>query len=93
VIKKIVAKTLVALALLVALVYLGDWGLWRVKLAMGNGMGKAKVSRIFVTPLKGHKEAYYIDGTAMEDCSRSMFPQAGSGACWWMERHRVVFER
>jgi hypothetical protein len=93
VIKRFVLKLLAGLVITMALAYLGDWTVWRVKLKRGGGTGKIKVSRIFVAPLKGHKEAYYIDGTAMEDCSRSMFPQAGMGACWWMERHRIVFER
>jgi hypothetical protein len=26
-------------------------------------------------------------------CSRSIFPQAGSGACWWLRRHTVVYDR
>jgi hypothetical protein len=56
-------------------------------------MGTAQVSRFVVAPLKGNKEEYYFDGTAMVDCSRSLFPQAGSGACWWVKRHPVVYER
>jgi hypothetical protein len=66
-------------------VYLGDLLVWRV--------GAVVVSRFVVAPLKGNKEEYYYDGTAALDCSRSLFPQAGSGACWWVERHRVVYER
>jgi len=27
-------------------------------------------------------------------CSLSLFPQgSGSGACWWLRRHNVVYER
>jgi hypothetical protein len=59
----------------------------------GRRDGDAQVSRMVVAPLKGNKEEYYYDGTATVDCSRSLFPQAGSGACWWLERHRVVYER
>jgi len=46
-----------------------------------------------VAPLKGNKEEYYYDGTGPVDCSRSLFPQGGNGACWWMTRHRVVYAR
>jgi hypothetical protein len=56
-------------------------------------MGKVVMSRIVVAPLKGNKEEYYPDGTVEVDCSRSLFRQAGSGACWWVERHRVVYDR
>ncbi len=81
------------LVLAAALVYLGDLSVWWVRVGMGGGMGKVQVSRFVVAPLKGNKEQYYYDGTTTVDCSRSLFPQAGSGACWWLERHRVVYER
>jgi hypothetical protein len=60
---------------------------------MGGGMGKVSVSQIQVAPLKGNKEEYYWTGTADLDCSRSIFPQAGGGACWWLARHKIVFDR
>lgn len=76
-----------------ALLYLGDWIVWRARVAMGGGMGTVAVSRIEVASMKGNKEEYYWDGTTDVDCSRSIFPQAGSGACWWLARHKVVFDR
>jgi hypothetical protein len=56
-------------------------------------MGKAMVSRFVVAPLKGNKEEYYPDGRGEVDCSVSLLPQAGAGACWWVKRHPVVFDR
>jgi hypothetical protein len=56
-------------------------------------MGKVTVNTILVTPLKGNKEEYDWDGTTDADCSRSIFPQAGSGACWWLQRHNAIYER
>jgi hypothetical protein len=91
--KRIFGRAVLGLVVGMALVYLGDWALWRVRVGMGGGMGKVVVSRFVVATLKGNKEEYYADGTAEVDCSRSLFPQAGSGACWWVVRHRVVFER
>jgi hypothetical protein len=92
-VKRILARAVVGLLLALAVVYMGDWSVWRVRVARGGGMGTVVVSRFVVAPLKGNKEEYYFDGTAAMDCSRSVFPQAGSGACWWLERHRVVYER
>jgi hypothetical protein len=92
-VRRILIRALVGMVVAVALVYLGDWGVWRVRVGMGGGMGKVMVSRFVVAPLKGNKEEYYPDGRAEVDCSRSLFPQAGIGACWWVERHRVVFDR
>ena len=91
--KRIVGKALLGLVVTLAVVYLGDMAVWSVRAKMGGGMGKVVVSRFVVAPLKGNKEEYYFDGTAEADCSRSLFPQAGSGACWWVERHKVVYER
>ena len=91
--KRIVGKVALGLILSLAVVYLGDLAVWGVRAKMGGGMGKVVVSRFVVAPLKDNKEEYYFDGTAEVECSRSIFPQAGSGACWWVERHRVVYER
>ncbi len=91
--KRLAARTALALVLIPAIAFLGDWAVWRVKLAHGAGMGSIPVNRIVVAPLKGGREEYYPDGTAELDCSQSLFPQAGSGACWWIARHRTVFVR
>jgi hypothetical protein len=48
---------------------------------------------MIVTPLKGNKEEYDWGGTGDVDCSKSLFPQAGSGACWWLKRHPLVDEK
>jgi hypothetical protein len=76
-----------ALLAVALLAYPADWAVWRLRVAAGGGMGQVKVSRFTVAELKGNKETYYFDGTEMSDCSRSLFPEAGSGACWWVARH------
>lgn len=73
-----------------AVVYIGDWVVWK---ARGGPLGSVTVSRFVVASLKGNKEEYYPDGRADVDCSKSLFPQAGAGSCWWVEGHRVVFDR
>jgi len=90
---RILAWVLAGLVVAAAVVYLGDWAVWRIRVAQGGGMGTVVVSRFVVAPLKGNKEEYYFDGTGPMDCSRSLFPQGGNGACWWMTRHRTVYER
>jgi hypothetical protein len=91
--KRIAGRVVVVLIAALAVVYVGDWGLWRARVAMGGGMGKVTVSQIEVAQLKDGKEEYYWNGTVDVDCSRSIFPQAGSGACWWLARHKVVYDR
>jgi len=91
--RRIVVRVLLGLVAAAVVVYLGDWAVWRVRVATGGGMGKATVSQFVVAPLKGNKEEYYYQGTADVDCSQSLFPQAGSGACWWLKGHSTVWER
>lgn len=80
-----------ALVLLAVLVYAGDWVVWRV--VHRGATGVVGVTREVVAPLKGGREEYYYDGVTQETCSRSMLPEGGMRACWWVERHRMVFDR
>ncbi|MGA2896183.1 MAG: hypothetical protein ABSE27_01110 [Acidobacteriaceae bacterium] len=91
--KRILVRTAAGLMVALMVLYVGDWAVWRVRVARGGGMGSVVVSSIVVMPLKNNKEEYDWGGTADVSCSRSIFPQAGSGACWWLRRHNVVFQR
>jgi len=92
-VKRILVRTAAGLMVALMVLYVGDWAVWRVRVARGGGMGSVVVSSIVVMPLKNNKEEYDWGGTADVSCSRSIFPQAGSGACWWLRRHNVVFQR
>jgi hypothetical protein len=92
-VKRILGRTVAGLIVALVVLYVADWAVWRVRVARGGGMGSVVVSNIVVMPLKDNKEEYDWGGTADVSCSRSIFPQAGSGACWWLRRHNVVFER
>lgn len=71
--------------------YVGDWLVWR--LARGAPLGVVLVTREVVAPLKSGREEYYYDGTTEERCSRSALAQGGMRPCWWVERHRVIYDR
>ena len=91
--KRILGRVVVGLIAVLAVLYVSDWSVWRARVAMGGGMGKVTVSDMTAVPLKNGKEEFFWNGTENADCSRSIFPQAGGGACWWLRRHNVVFER
>jgi hypothetical protein len=91
--KRILGRTILWSLAALAGLYICDWAVWRVRTALGGGMGAASVGTMIVTPLKGNKEEYDWAGTADVDCSRSIFPQAGSGACWWLRRHPVIYQK
>ncbi len=86
-------RTLLGLLALVLLTYAVDWAAWRLRFAQGTGTSTVEVTRMVVAPLKGNREQYYMDGTEDLACSRSLFPQGAVQPCWWLERHRVIFER
>jgi hypothetical protein len=90
---RLALKGLVWLLAVAAVVYVGDWAVWRVRVSRGGGVGSVVVSKVIIASLKGNKESYYDDGTETVSCSQSIFPQTGAGACWWVERHREVDER
>jgi len=95
--EKQIARVLVRTAMCVGVVVIAsypvDWAVWRVRVAMGGGMDSVVVNHYTVAELKGGKEDYYVDGTTAVDCSKSLFPEAGSGACWWVRRHTEVIAR
>jgi hypothetical protein len=90
---RLLVRAAAAVFIAALLVYPLDWAVWRVRVAFGGGMDAVQVSRFTVAEEKGNKEEYYPEGTDTLSCSRSIFPQGGSGACWWMRRHPDVIER
>jgi hypothetical protein len=90
---RMLAKAIAGIALVAMVAYPVDWGIWRARVAEGGGMGTKQVNRMTVAELKGGKEDYYLDGTAMVSCSRSLYPQGGYSPCWWLARHPDVIAR
>jgi hypothetical protein len=97
VIEKYVVKMLVRgvgiLLLVAAFAYPLDWAVWRVRVARGGGMDSVQVDMFTVGEMKGGKEDYYLNGTSMVPCSKSLYPQGGNGVCWWVKRHPEVIQR
>jgi hypothetical protein len=73
--------------LLLALLYVGDSAVWRVRTLHGSAYRVVEVNQFLASPLKGNKVEYDWMGTVQQQCSRSIFPQSGDTACWWLERH------
>jgi len=90
---KLVVRTVMYLVLAAVVSYPLDWAIWRLRVALGGGMGQVQVSQMTSAAMKGGKETLYYDGTSLMDCSKSVYPQAGAGACWWVKRHPVVTEQ
>lgn len=87
--KRWMLRILLAVVALAALLYAGDWGVFR---ARGGPVGVIQVNQLLATPLKGNKMEYDFMGVVPVSCSRSIFPQRDNPACWWVERHKTEWE-
>ncbi len=85
-------RSLAAAAILLALVYAGDWMVLRSRIPRGTAFGVVEVNQFLATPLKGNKVEYDLMGSSPVTCSRSIFPQQGNSACWWLKRHTSQWE-
>lgn len=72
------------------LAYPLDWAVWRVRMLFGNGMGSVALTETTAATLKGERFEIEQQQTTEVNCSRSLLPQAGAGACWWLRRHPAV---
>jgi hypothetical protein len=81
-------QLVIALLVLFAALYVGDWIGLQVRIAHGTAYSVVEVNQFLATPLKGNKVEYDLMGTVQETCSRSIFPQKGNPPCWWLERHK-----
>jgi hypothetical protein len=77
---------------LLGMLFVGDWAVFRVRIAHGTAYAVVEVNQFLATPLKGNKVEYDLTGTVQETCSRSIFPQKGNPACWWLQRHTAQWQ-
>ncbi|MGH9616003.1 MAG: hypothetical protein ACRD28_04610 [Acidobacteriaceae bacterium] len=80
------------LVAVIALLYVGDWSVFKVRVAHGTAYSTVEVNQFLATKLKGNKTEYDLMGTAQETCARSIFPQKWLPPCWWLKRHNSQWE-
>jgi hypothetical protein len=85
-------RFVIVLAVLSGLLYVGDWAVLRVRVSHGTAYRVIQVNQLLATPLKGNKVEYDLMGEVSVRCSRSIFPQNGNPACWWLERHTAQWQ-
>jgi len=91
--KRIAGRAVLGLLIAVAVMFIVDWVVWKVRVLRGGGMGTVDVTWYQVAELKGSKEQFFPDGEGPVNCSQSVFPQGGNKPCWYLVKHPVVFER
>jgi hypothetical protein len=89
--RRLASVAQVLMAFLV-LLYAADWALLRIRLSHGTAYRVVAVNQFLASPLKGNKVEYDWTGTVDQNCTRSIFPQAGAEPCWWLERHKTQWQ-
>jgi len=87
------SRVLLALVALCALLYVGDFAWYQVRLftpRFGPAKGSVHRIRLLAISTKGSKIDYEIDAAHPEEdvpCTHSIFPHGGNPTCWYMVRH------
>jgi hypothetical protein len=92
ILKKYLGRVAIGVIVVFLVLYAGDWGMLRYRVAHGTAFDSVEVNQFLATPLKGSKTEYDLMGSYQQTCSRSIFPQQGQPACWWVRRHSAQWE-
>ena len=74
---------------LAVLVYLGDFTVFRVRVAAKrNPYGAITVQRFDAVLKKNGKTEFFYDPPQPETCVHAVFPHDGFAPCWYLNRHK-----
>jgi hypothetical protein len=80
---------LLAVLLLVAVVYAGDYAAVRYRIPRSRSpLATVTVQRSYAVMKKDGKPDFYFDPPQDQTCVRSLFPHLGYEPCWYLTRHR-----
>jgi len=88
VIRKVALLFLGGLVAILALSFLLDDAVFRIRAATGkNAFGSVVVTHYYAVGEKGGKTEYIFDQPQPWPCVNSLFPHAGDLPCWYLRRH------
>lgn len=90
--KQMLGRGLLFLLTALVILFAGDWGVLRVRMAHQTAFSSVPVGQFLATPLKNGRDELDYLGTVPEPCVRSIFPHAGDPPCWWLRRHTTHWE-
>ena len=86
--KRLVARSLVILAVLWLLVYLVDHFSLVYRIPPGREqIGSVEVQKLLAVPQKDRKTEYISVPPEPQRCVHSLMPQLGLEPCWYLSRH------
>jgi hypothetical protein len=86
--RKITAIIASIAAVLAAMVYAGDYAVFRFRVATNrNPYGSVTVDRVYAVPQKNGKTEFLFDPPAPQTCVHALFPHQGYSPCWYLSKH------
>src|SRR5579884_84743 len=79
-------RAAVSLVALGCILYIGDYGRLRYKIAHNTGLGSVTVQSDYAVKQKSGKLEYYFEQPQAQQCSHTLFPQMGYTPCWYLQR-------
>lgn len=88
VIRRAVLLFLAGMIAILALSFLIDYAIFRIRLATGKQpFGSVTVTHYYAVGEKGNKTEYIFDQPQPWPCVNSLFPHSGDQPCWYLRRH------
>ena len=83
-------RVLVLVAILVSLVYAGDYASVRFRIPKSRDpFATVQVRSYYSVTKKDGKPDFYFNPPENQTCVRSLFPHFGYSPCWYLNRHKV----
>jgi hypothetical protein len=70
-----------------ALIYGGDFALFRIRAAKGNAYGSVMVNHYYAVAQKSGKTQFIFDPPQPQPCANALFPHGGALPCWYLRKH------
>lgn len=85
--KKIIGILLLTLVALFVLVYVGDYGILRIRIARNSGYDNVTVRQYYAITEKNNRTEYVFGSDEDQICVKSLFGHQGLQPCWYLRRH------
>ena len=86
--KKATIAIVATVAVVVAVAYVCDYGVFRYRSSKGQAFGQVTVITYYAVGEKGNKTEYIFNPPQAVTCVNSIFPRGGYAPCWYLQRHK-----
>lgn len=85
--KNIVGIGFLVLVALFVVLYAGDYGILRIRIARNSGYDTVTVHQYYAITEKNNRTEYVFGSTVNQPCVNSLFSHQGLQPCWYLRRH------